>query len=69
MNIKQKYEILGESSRKVEFEVNVIMGPLVSGVKRSLLIPPYARKSSSMIKAYCKLHNANKPSTGSRKLK
>lgn len=58
--IDREYELLGRTSRSIRFEAREAMGPTISGVKRSLLIPPYSRKSSSMIKAYRKLNDALK---------
>lgn len=68
-NIERKYKQLARASRGIRFEVIETMGPSVSGVKRSLMIPPYAMRSSSMIKAYTyrTLPNAPKPSYNSKR--
>lgn len=67
--IEKKYETLAKASREVKFEVSEAMGPSVSGVRRSLLIPSYSRQFSSMIRAYKKLSDAPKSSTDSRRFK
>lgn len=50
--IAKKYRQVSAASREVHFEARTAMYPSVSGVKRSLTIPLYARKDARMIKAY-----------------
>lgn len=69
-SIAKIYSEKGATSRKVRFEAIAVMEPSISGIRRSLAIPPYARKSSAMIKAYVyQLKDAHQLSAGSKGLK
>lgn len=66
-SIDKKYADLAASSRKVRFMATAVMEPTISGVRRSLTIPPYARKSSTSVKAYSyKVNDAYQSPIGSR---
>ena len=66
-SIEKKYFEIGATSRSVRFAATAVMVPSVSGVRRSLAIPPYARKSSAMIKAYnYQVKDAHQLSAGSK---
>lgn len=66
-SIDKKYADLSASSRKARFATTAVMEPAISGVRRSLVIPPYARKSSVLIKAYSyKVSDAHQLSIDSR---
>lgn len=71
-NIERKYKLLARASRNTRLKKIEEMGPTVSGVKRIQLIPPYSMRSSSsssMIKAYTKIHDAVKASSDSTRFK
>lgn len=49
--IDKKYKDLSSSSRKARFTTTNVMEPIITGVRRSLTIPPYTRKQSASVKA------------------
>ena len=55
--MKSKNKIVSRESKKtIRYKTMAIMGPEVSGVKRSFTIPVFSRKESSEIKAFVKCY-------------